>query len=114
MEITIWGCRGSIPTPGRETLRYGGNTSCVEVSLPDGGLLVLDAGSGIRQLGLGLRERGIRDVHILLTHLHLDHVEGLRFFAPLFDPNATVDIWGPRSPVQTLEDRLARSFSPPL
>jgi phosphoribosyl 1,2-cyclic phosphodiesterase len=114
MQLTIWGCRGSLPTPGAETVAYGGNTSCVEVSLPDDGLLVLDAGSGIRLLGVELRRRGIRHVHVLLTHLHLDHVEGLRFFAPLFDPDSTVEVWGPPSPVCGLEERIARSFSPPL
>ena len=114
MRITIWGCRGSVPTPGRETVGYGGNTSCVEVSLPNGGILVLDAGTGIRRLGLELCDRGVRHLHLLLTHLHLDHVEGLRFFAPLFDDETTIDVWGPPSPVLGLEGRIARSFSPPL
>jgi len=62
---------------------YGGNTSCVEVSLDDGATLVLDAGTGIRELGLSLMDRGLRRIHLCLTHLHLDHLEGLRFFAPL-------------------------------
>ena len=94
MRLTIWGCRGSVPTPGPETVDCGGNTSCVEVSLEDGTVLVLDAGTGIRPLGQALQERGTKRVHLLLTHLHLDHVEGLRFFAPLWDPQIKVDIWG--------------------
>ena len=114
MRLTIWGCRGSVPTPGPDTFRYGGNTSCVEVSLKDGTILVLDAGTGIRALGFDLLERGARRVHLLLTHLHLDHLEGLRFFAPLWDERATLDIWGPPSPVSSLQERIARSFSPPL
>jgi len=114
MRLTIWGCRGSVPTPGPGTFRYGGNTSCVEVSLEDGTILVLDAGTGIRALGFDLLERGARRVHLLLTHLHLDHLEGLRFFAPLSDERATLDIWGPPSPVSSLQERIARSFSPPL
>ncbi|HEY7016848.1 MAG TPA: MBL fold metallo-hydrolase [Gaiellaceae bacterium] len=114
MQITIWGCRGSVPTPGAETTRYGGNTSCVEVALDDGAVLVLDAGTGIRCLGSDLAERGVRRFHLLLTHLHLDHLEGLRFFGPLWDERVTVDIWGPPSPVSSLRDRIARSFSPPL
>jgi len=114
MRLTIWGCRGSVPTPGPGTFRYGGNTSCVEVSLEDGTILVLDAGTGIRALGFDLLERGARRVHLLLTHLHLDHLEGLRFFAPLWDERATLDIWGPPSPVSSLQERIARSFSPPL
>ena len=114
MRVKIWGCRGSLPTPGASTVRYGGNTSCVEVSLDDGSLLVLDAGTGIRCLGEELGERGITQLHLLLTHLHLDHLEGLRFFGPLWNPNVSIDIWGPPSPNTSLRDRIARSFSPPL
>lgn len=114
MQIKIWGCRGSLPTPGAETVRYGGNTSCVEASLGNGTTLVLDAGSGIRPLGVELSKRGVRHVRLLLTHLHLDHLEGLRFFAPLFDENVQLDIWGPPSPVFSLQERIGRSFSPPL
>jgi phosphoribosyl 1,2-cyclic phosphodiesterase len=114
MRVTIWGCRGSVATPGPETVEYGGNTSCVEVSLDDGTILVLDAGTGIRELGLALLDRGACRLHLLLTHLHLDHLEGLRFFAPLWDERVTLDIWGPPSPVLSLEERIRRSFSPPL
>jgi phosphoribosyl 1,2-cyclic phosphodiesterase len=114
MRIRIWGCRGSLPTPGASTVRYGGNTSCVEVALEDGSLLVLDAGTGIRCLGDELAERGVREIQLLLTHLHLDHLEGLRFFAPLWNPEVSIDIWGPPSPNTSLRDRIARSFSPPL
>jgi phosphoribosyl 1,2-cyclic phosphodiesterase len=114
MRLRIWGCRGSVPTPGAETVRYGGNTSCVEVELDDGAVLVLDAGTGIRRLGGDLLKRGVLRFHLLLTHLHLDHLEGLRFFAPLWDERVSVDIWGPPSPVSSLRDRIARSFSPPL
>src|SRR5215218_4571555 len=114
MRVTIWGCRGSVPTPGPATVRYGGNTSCVEVVLDDGAVLVLDAGTGIIGLGTDLQRRELRRLHLLLTHLHLDHLEGLRFFAPLWDPRVTVDVWGPPSPVQGLQQRIARSFSPPL
>jgi phosphoribosyl 1,2-cyclic phosphodiesterase len=114
MRVRIWGCRGSVPCPGGETVRYGGNTSCVEVSLDDGTTLVLDAGTGIRRLGDDLVNRGTRHVNLLLTHLHLDHVEGLRFFAPLWDEGIAVDVWGPPSPVQSLRERIARAFSPPL
>jgi phosphoribosyl 1,2-cyclic phosphodiesterase len=114
MRVVVWGCRGSVPTPGPLTVRCGGNTSCVEISLEDGTVLVLDAGTGIRELGAELAERDTRRIHLLLTHLHLDHLEGLRFFAPLFDPNVEIDLWGPRSPVLGLKERIRRSFSPPL
>jgi len=114
MEIKIWGCRGSVPTPGADTVTYGGNTSCVEVLHGGEAALVLDAGTGIRALGLDLVRREIRRIHLLLTHLHLDHVEGLRFFAPLWDERVTLEIWGPRSPMLSLRDRIMRAFSPPL
>jgi phosphoribosyl 1,2-cyclic phosphodiesterase len=114
LGLKIWGCRGSIATPSGETTKYGGNTSCVEVVLDSETALVLDAGSGIRPLGRDLARRGTRHVHLFLTHLHLDHLEGLRFFAPLWDPQVTLEVWGPRSPVLGLGDRILRSFSPPL
>ena len=114
MHARIWGCRGSLATPGPETVRYGGNTSCIEVRLEDGTVLVLDAGTGIRALGAELVERGALRLNLLLTHLHLDHLEGLRFFAPLWDERVSVDIWGPPSPVSGLRERIARYFSPPL
>ena len=114
MRLKIWGCRGSMATPGPTTVVCGGNTSCVEVSLDDGTVLVLDAGTGIRDLGEHLAERGTRRIHLLLTHLHLDHIEGLRFFAPFFDAKVAVDVWGPPSTVLSLEESIARTFSPPL
>jgi phosphoribosyl 1,2-cyclic phosphodiesterase len=114
VHVKIWGCRGSVPTPGPDTVTYGGNTSCVELLVGDGTVLVLDAGTGIRRLGLELLERGTRRIHLLLTHLHLDHLEGLRFFAPLWDRRMELDIWGPPSKLLSLRERIARSFSPPL
>jgi phosphoribosyl 1,2-cyclic phosphodiesterase len=94
-------------------LGYGGNTACVAVDLADGSRVVLDAGTGIRGLGLALA--GLRDeIHILLTHLHLDHIMGLLFFAPLFDPAVHVTVWGPPSPDAGLRSRLARYLSAPL
>lgn len=114
MRVKVWGCRGSVPTPGPETVEFGGNTSCVEVTLENGSVLVLDAGTGIRPLGEELLEKGVRHLNLFLTHLHLDHLEGLRFFGPMWNPGVAVDIWGPPSPVLSLRERIARSFSPPL
>ncbi|MEA2124709.1 MAG: hypothetical protein QOI80_1491, partial [Solirubrobacteraceae bacterium] len=108
--------RGSVPTPGPETWRYGGNTSCVQVTLADGCTLVLDAGTGIRPLGLHLPQPD-RPLHILLTHLHLDHIQGLMFFAPMFNPASEIVIWGPahpQAPEAPLRERLARYLSAPL
>ena len=113
MQVKLWGTRGSIPSPGPETIRYGGNTSCVGVTLSDGSLLALDAGTGIRSLGLALGDEPTR-LHILLTHLHLDHIQGLVFFAPAFRPQTEIVIWGPASPEASLRDRIARYISAPL
>jgi phosphoribosyl 1,2-cyclic phosphodiesterase len=94
-------------------MHYGGNTSCVEVTLSDGNTLILDAGTGIRNLGLALRPAG-RPINVLLTHLHLDHIQGLMFFAPLFRPECEIVVWGPASPESPLRDRIARYISAPL
>ncbi len=114
MRIRIWGSRGSLATPGPETVRYGGNTSCVEVSLQDGTTIVLDAGTGIRALGSHLAVDPPKSIHLLLTHLHMDHLEGLGFFGPLYDPETELNVWGPPSHLRTLEQRIARYLSPPL
>ncbi len=113
MKIRIWGCRGSLAAPGPETVRYGGNTSCVEVVSGET-RIILDAGTGIRALGLAIDRDGPSDLHLLLTHLHLDHVEGLGFFAPIWHASTCVNVWGPPSPVRRLKERLARYLSPPL
>jgi phosphoribosyl 1,2-cyclic phosphodiesterase len=114
VKVKVWGCRGSLAVPGADTVRYGGNTSCVEVRGGDGEVLVLDAGTGMRPLGLALEAEGVRVVHVLLSHLHLDHLQGLGFFRPLFEAGREVHIWGPASPVQSLAERIATYLSPPL
>jgi phosphoribosyl 1,2-cyclic phosphodiesterase len=112
MRVRLWGTRGSLASPGPDTVRYGGNTACVEVRT-EGALLVLDAGTGIRPLGVSLREHRGR-IDLLLTHLHLDHLQGIGFFEPVFRPDAEVHIWGPPSTTQSLGERLSRYLSPPL
>jgi phosphoribosyl 1,2-cyclic phosphodiesterase len=114
MRATVWGCRGSLASPGPETVRYGGNTSCLEVRLSDDSLLVLDAGTGIRPLGVALGADRPSRIDILLTHLHIDHLEGIGFFGPLWDPSMEIHIWGPASPTRSLEQRIGMYLSPPL
>src|SRR5207247_4679750 len=94
---TLWSTRWSLPSAGPETVRYGGNTSCVEVRGRSHALLVLDAGTGIRRLG-GTVDPGVTRIYILLTHLHMDHIQGLGFFAPLYRDGAEAHVYGPRAP----------------
>ena len=113
MKATFWGTRGSLATPGVETVAYGGNTSCVQVVNETGNMLVLDAGTGIRRLGVTIPEDTPR-VDVLLSHLHIDHIQGLGFFDCLYREGFEVHIWGPASTTMGLRARLSRYLSPPL
>jgi phosphoribosyl 1,2-cyclic phosphodiesterase len=113
VRVTFWGTRGSLASAGPDTARYGGDTACLEVRADDGTVLILDAGSGIRRLGLELM--GTARIDILLTHLHMDHIQGLGFFGPLFGSGASeVHLWGPPLSSTGLGPRLGRYLSPPL
>jgi phosphoribosyl 1,2-cyclic phosphodiesterase len=96
MEITFWGVRGSYPVPGSATVRYGGQTSCVEVRAASGEGLIVDAGTGLRALGQKLaRERAGRPAvhHVLLSHVHWDHIQGLPFFEPAYIPDTKIEVY---------------------
>ncbi len=113
-SVTFWGTRGSIPTPGAHTARYGGNTSCVAVTGHGDQLVVLDAGSGIRPLGHELAQlpNGAMSVDILLSHTHWDHIQGLPFFQPLNTRGNSVRIFGSAQAGVPLEEILDRQMDP--
>jgi len=115
MRVRFWGVRGSIACPGPSTIRYGGNTPCIEVRCGDH-VIVFDAGTGLRPLGLELiKDKSIRQVDIFITHCHLDHVVGLPFFAPLFRKGYRVRVWaGNLLPANSIERVMRMLMSSPL
>jgi phosphoribosyl 1,2-cyclic phosphodiesterase len=116
VKIKFWGVRGSIPAPGPETNRYGGNTSCVSVTTATGGLLIIDMGTGLMHLGNALMAgafgKGQGRATILLSHTHWDHIQGLGFFAPVFVGGNQFKVWGPGGSPKVLEDILEGQMDP--
>jgi phosphoribosyl 1,2-cyclic phosphodiesterase len=114
LSVTFWGVRGSIACPGRRYDRYGGNTSCLEVRCGPH-VLVFDAGTGLRPLGDKLKGDGPLDIDLFLTHSHLDHIVGVPFFPPLFDPASKVRFWaGHLLPDRRLRDVICTMMVAPL
>jgi phosphoribosyl 1,2-cyclic phosphodiesterase len=111
VSVRCWGTRGSIPSPGPTTVRYGGNTTCFEVR-HKGQRLIFDAGSGIRPLGTDLVEKGPNSIHIFLTHFHWDHIQGFPFFAPLYDPEDTIKVVGPKQRDIDVQNLFAGQMGP--
>jgi phosphoribosyl 1,2-cyclic phosphodiesterase len=116
MEITFWGVRGSIPAPGPETNRYGGNTACVSLRTRKGELVILDAGTGISTLGRALMQEGTGQGHLdtalLLTHAHWDHIQGFPFFPPIYAQGNHLTIFGPSRSSSRLEGVLEGQMNP--
>ena len=112
MEVRFWGTRGSIPTPGSQTVRFGGNTSCVEVRTAEGHIFIFDCGTGARPLGEALMAPPVAPVSasILFSHTHWDHIQGFPFFAPAFEPRNTIAVYGPEGGRRSLHDTLARQM----
>lgn len=113
-QVTFWGTRGSIPTPGPDTARYGGNTACISIDGKKGRLVILDAGSGLRPLGHELMKQRNADLtaDILLSHTHWDHIQGLPFFKPLSSRETSVYIYGAAQEGVPLKDILGRQMDP--
>jgi phosphoribosyl 1,2-cyclic phosphodiesterase len=116
VRIKFWGVRGSIPAPGPDTIRYGGNTACVSVHTRDGGLVIIDMGTGLMHLGntlmAGAFGKGCGRAAILLSHTHWDHIQGLGFFPPVFVPGNQFTVWGPGGSPEVLEAILEGQMDP--
>lgn len=116
LRVQFWGTRGSIPSPGPKTVRYGGNTPCVELRTPDGWLVILDAGTGIRELGRSLLARSDGApiaADVFLTHAHWDHIQGIPFFGPIFQRGNRFTIWGSKT-LERSVDRVVRDQMSPV
>jgi phosphoribosyl 1,2-cyclic phosphodiesterase len=112
MRIKFWGVRGSIPTPGPDTVQFGGNTSCVEVRAGKT-LLIFDGGTGLRLLGKELVKEMPLEAHIFFSHVHWDHIQGFPFFDPAFVPGNAIHLYGGNNVSRTLEETLAGQMDHP-
>ena len=114
MKITVWGCRGTLPTPGAHTLKYGGNTTCLEIRNRDGYPTIVDAGSGLRYLGKKLlQEEGCKEMCLMLTHSHWDHLMGFPFFTPAYFSRFKINVCGIQSARNYMCQSLARQLEAP-
>ena len=115
MKIKLWGCRGSIPVPGKDTLKYGGNSTCLEIRPHEGGVIIVDAGSGIRLLGKQLlKEKKINNLYLILTHSHWDHLSGFPFFTPAYYSRYKINVYGGPNAQGTLKRYLSQQMTAPF
>lgn len=115
MIITLYGTRGSIAVANKESKKYGGNTTCLYVESNNGDVIVIDAGTGIRELGQYLVEKKSKKIYLLFTHFHWDHIQGFPFFAPIFDKNVEIEIYASKdgiTPKEALTYQMTRPYFP--
>lgn len=113
MQITCWGSRGSIPVSGREYLKYGGDTTCLEIRAQSGEIIIVDAGTGIRRLGNKLAAERCQKYHFIITHAHWDHLMGFPFFNPIYDQDAQFVMHRCPFPKKFVENMVTRIMTPP-
>ncbi len=113
MKVRFWGARGSLPVSGEDYVRYGGNTTCVDVRSSGGEVIIVDAGTGIRELGNLLLKQGIHEYRMLFTHGHWDHIMGFPFFMPLYLKKTKVEIFGCSCAQKTIQEILSGTMSTP-
>jgi len=114
MKIIIWGCRGSIASPGKNTLKYGGNSTCLEIRPKEGGVIIVDAGSGIRLLGKKLiKDESVNEIYMMLTHAHWDHLSGFPFFIPAYHNRFNITIYGGPKAQKSIKNYFSHQMNPP-
>ena len=111
MKVKFWGVRGSIASPGPTTVRYGGNTTCIEITTDAGETIILDAGTGIRALGNELMKQGPVSVNLVISHTHWDHIQGFPFFTPAYLPNYQLVIYGTKQGDDKIYNLLSGQMS---
>jgi len=113
MKIHCWGSRGSVAVSGKQYLKYGGDTTCVEIMGEDGEIIILDAGTGIRALGNKLEKEQRLMINLLITHAHWDHLSGFPFFSPLYDKKSRINVYGPQPTQASLKKIVSKTMSAP-
>jgi phosphoribosyl 1,2-cyclic phosphodiesterase len=113
MIIRCWGTRGSIPVSGREYVKYGGDTTCIEIRTKDGEIIIIDAGSGIRRLGNKLLDENQYNYTLLFTHAHWDHLLGFPFFKPIYTKETHIKMFGCTFAQKSIQEMVSKSMTPP-
>ena len=113
MIITFWGVRGSVPVSGKEYLKYGGSTTCVEITTKNGETIIVDAGTGIRKLGIKLDAEKRKNINLIFTHAHWDHIMGFPFFIPLYNKETKIKMFGCPFAQGSVKNLFSETMHPP-